>query len=126
LLYFEYGPWVALRTAILCAGQPFGAVADASIADRFQPCCSCSKPCVPACPATVHDGAGRQDLARCATHRHAGNCQSGCFSRRACPIGAEHRDGDGEHAHRHAFQLVTLQKWFGLGVWKFVPRFLRR
>jgi len=124
LLHPEYGPWVRVRAALLLDGRPFGPVADASITDRFQPCCSCAKPCVTACPASVHDGLGNQDLARCAEHRHLGGCASGCGSRRACPIGAEHRDHIGPDAHRYTHGILTTQRAFG-GVWRFVPRFLR-
>lgn len=126
LVHPEYGPWIAVRGAILVDGRPFGAVADASITDRFQPCCSCSRPCVSACPAHVHDGAGNQDLARCASHRHAGNCEPACSSRAACPVGASHRDGPEEFAHRHAHPLGALRRGFGLGVWRLVPTFLRQ
>ncbi len=125
LLHPEYGPWVRVRGAILCEGYPFGPVRDASIAERFQPCCACEKPCVAACPAGVHDGFGHHDLGRCAGHRHEGNCSTGCSSRAACPVGAQHRDEPGED-HRHAYPLPSLQRWFGLGLWRFVPRALRR
>src|SRR5262245_27755617 len=84
LLHPEFGPWVRVRAALLLDGRPFGPVADASITDRFQPCCSCAKPCLTACPASVHDGLGNQDLARCAEHRHSGGCASGCGCGRAC------------------------------------------
>lgn len=126
LLHPEYGPWVRVRGAILCEGHPFGEIQDASIADRFQPCCRCEKPCIAACPAGVHDGFGHQDLGRCADHRHQGNCGAGCSSRAACPVGAEHRDAPGENGHRHTHPLGSLQRWFGLGMWRYVPRALRR
>lgn len=126
LLHPQYGPWVAVRAALLIDGQPFGPVPDASITDRFQPCCGCNQPCVSACPANVHDGLGNQDLARCAAHRHEGNCAVGCTSRSACPVGSEHRDAPGERAHRHAHSMSAMQRGFGLGVWRFLPRFFRR
>lgn len=121
LLHPEFGPWVRIRAAVLADGQPFGPIADASLGDRFQPCCGCSRPCVAACPVGVHDGFGGQDLGRCATHRHVGNCESHCSSRSACPVGSEHRDGEREHAHRHGHPLSTMRRWFGLGVWRLLP-----
>ena len=121
LIHPEFGPWVRVRAAVLVEGAPFGAVDDASISERFQPCCGCSRPCVAACPAGVHDGLGGSDLARCAQHRHDGNCVSNCGSRSACPVGSEHRDGPGEHAHRHTHPLRSMQRWYGFGVWRFVP-----
>jgi len=125
LLHPEYGPWLRVRAALLLDGHPFGEVPDASITDRFHPCCSCDKPCVSACPPSVHDGFGKTDRGRCAKHRHDGGCGSGCQSRLACPIGSEHRDGDGPTLHAHSIGRRTMQRWFGLGIWRVVPRFLR-
>jgi hypothetical protein len=121
LLHPEFGPWVRIRAVVLADGQPFGPIPDGSIGHRFQPCCGCSRPCVAACPVGVHDGFGGQDLGRCATHRHDGNCATQCSSRSACPVGSEHRDGDGEHAHRHTQSLSAMRRWFGLGVWRWLP-----
>jgi epoxyqueuosine reductase len=125
LLHPEFGPWISLRAALLLEGRPFGDVADAALTD-WHPCCLCSKPCISACPVGVHDVRGNSDYERCANHRHAGNCTTGCSVRRACPVGAEHRYDAGEEAHRHAYSLFAMQRWFGLGRWRFVPRFLRR
>ena len=125
LLHPEFGPWVSVRAALLLDGRPFGPVADASITDRFQPCCSCARPCLTACPVSVHDGLGNQDLARCVEHRHLGGCASGCGSRRACPVGAEHRDHIGPDVHRYTYGVLTTQRALGSGVWRFLPRFLR-
>jgi hypothetical protein len=125
LLHPEFGPWVRVRAALLLDGRPFGPVADASITDQFQPCCSCAKPCLTACPVSVHDGLGNQDLTRCAEHRHRGGCISGCGSRRACPVGAEHRDHIGPDVHRYTRGILTAQRAPGAGVWRFLPRFLR-
>lgn len=124
LLHPEFGPWLRVRAAILCEGMPFGPVAEASIADRFHPCCGCPQPCVSACPATVHDGFGHHDLTRCCGHRQAGGCASACESRAACPLGSEHRDEEAA-GHRHTHELAAMQRWFGFGVWRFVPKVLR-
>lgn len=122
LLHPEFGPWLSLRALLLLDGEPFGTVANASIAHRFQPCCGCPQPCVTACAPRVFDGAGRSDLQRCGEHRHEGNCESGCGARLACPVGADHRDAPDEFAHRHGQTMVQLRKQFGLGAWRFVPR----
>ncbi len=121
LLHPEFGPWVRVRAAILCDGLPFGAVPDASIAEQFHPCCGCPQPCVTACPATVHDGMGQHDHARCGSHRLRGGCDTGCGSRSACPLGAEHRDDEALPVHRHTYELTSLQRWLGFGVWRVVP-----
>jgi hypothetical protein len=124
LLHPEYGPWLRVRVAVLCDGSPFGAVGDASISERFQPCSTCDRPCVRACPAAVHDHR-EQALAACASHRHGGGCTDGCASRGACPVGAHHRDEPAVALHGHSHELATLQRWYGLGPWRLVPKPLR-
>ena len=124
LLHPDYGPWLRVREALLVDGTPFGPIADASIADWFKPCCGCARPCLSACPQKVHDGFGRSDRCKCAEHRHAGGCGDGCESRMACPVGREHRD-DGPTLHAHSIGRRTMQRWYGLGAWRVVPRFLR-
>ncbi|HEX6813721.1 MAG TPA: hypothetical protein VF384_19025 [Planctomycetota bacterium] len=125
LLHPEFGPWLSVCAALLLDGRPFGPVVDASITDRFQPCCNCDKPCLTACPASVHDGFGNMDLDRCFGHRVLGGCASGCGSRRACPVGADHRDQIGPDVHRYTQAIVTTQRWLGWCFARFVPRFLR-
>ena len=124
-LHPEYGPWVRVRAALLLPGTPFGAIADASVVERFQPCCTCQRPCIAVCPSAVHDGEGNSDRARCAGHRHQGGCLSGCHSRIACPIGVEHADAEGSMVHAHSMSHRTMQRWFGLGLWRIVPRRFR-
>ena len=124
-LHPEYGPWVRMRAALLVPGTPFGEIADASIVDHFQPCCTCLRPCIAACPSAVYDGEGNSDRERCAGHRHQGGCLSGCHSRIACPIGVEHGDAEGFMVHAHSMSRRTMQRWFGLGWWRIVPRRFR-
>ncbi len=126
LLHPDYGPWVSVFGALLLPGRPFGEIADASISATFQPCCACPRPCLAACPAGVHDGQGGTDLRACAEHRHADHCADSCSVRRACPIGAEHRYEPEEERHRHRQRTQAMERDFGLGPWRFVPRFLRR
>lgn len=124
LLHPEFGPWVSLRAALLIHGQPFQAVA-CEQQQPFQPCLRCDRPCVAACPVQVFDGAGGRDLQRCARHRSTGNCAHGCDARRACPVGAEYRYSETEESYRQAYSQFQMQRHFGLGWWKFVPRALR-
>lgn len=126
LLHPDYGPWVSVVGVLAFEGNPFGALPDASLVDRFQPCCGCPRPCLDACPVGVHDGEGNSELHVCASHRHAGNCHDGCSVRRACPVGSDHRYGPQEEHHRQMHRLFALRRMFGLGAWRLVPRFLRR
>lgn len=125
LLHPTFGSWVSLRAALLLEGYPFGAVPDASLHAAWQPCSRCDRPCVTACPIGVHDGSGGSDFGRCAEHRDSGECATGCSARQACPVGVEHRYSTDEEAHRQAYNLFAMRKWYGLGIWRFVPRFLR-
>jgi hypothetical protein len=126
LLHPEFGPWLRVRAAFLLEGSPFGALPDAAITESFRPCDGCARPCVDACPPRIHDELGRSDRRRCAQSRRQGACASGCGSRRACPVGAEHADALDAPVHAHTKDLSALERWHGLGWWRFVPRGLRR
>ena len=125
LLHPDYGPWLRVRAALLLEGAPFGAPAAIDQGAGFQPCVTCSQPCVPACPPRALDGAGGSDRLRCAEHRSGGGCTAGCYSRMACPVGAEHADRPEAPVHAHSAEQAALQRRFGLGWWRFVPRALR-
>ena len=60
-------------------------------APAVQPCGTCAKPCLTACPATALTGAG-YDVARCHAHldQPAGSdcLNGGCLVRSTCPAGA--------------------------------------
>ncbi len=125
LLHPQFGPWVTVHGALLLSGRPFGAIADASIADAFHPCCQCARPCLPACPAGVHDGRGPSRFDRCHDHRSGGGCGSSCSVVRACPVGApaagpvvgeaeRHRLETAQLAFRHARGVfAALRRWLG-------------
>jgi hypothetical protein len=125
LLHPEYGPWLRMRGAICCDGLPFGPIEDASLVERFQPCNTCERPCVAACPAHGDEATTVADAAQCADHRHRGGCADACASRAACPVGIAHRDCAGEDMHRHGADLETVRRWMGLGPWGLVPKSLR-
>jgi hypothetical protein len=97
LLHPEYGPWLQLCGALLIDGRPFGEIGDASIADRFNPCCGCTKPCL-----ECEDVGGRRCL---------------------CPVGSEHRDV--HVAAKPAAPLPRVQSWCWTGALRMLPRFLR-
>jgi hypothetical protein len=91
LVHPEFGPWMALRAALLL---PFPVDAPRP-ADGFDPCPSCvDRPCISACPAGAV-GPGGWDVPRCAAHRLSATdgdgCDAGCHARIACVLAPEHR-----------------------------------
>jgi hypothetical protein len=117
---------VSFRFALLLEGvAPSKSLSRLPLSD-FHPCAGCDQRCVKACPAEVCVGGAVFAFDRCATHRHAGGCATGCEMRRACPCGAEHRYGAEEEAVRHAATLRGLERHYGLGWWQIVPRWARQ
>ncbi len=90
LVHPEFGPWIALRAALLL---PFRASA-ARPAEDFHPCPTCvERPCIAACPGGAI-GPGGWDVPCCAAHRLSGagdGCDAGCHARIACVYGQTHR-----------------------------------
>jgi hypothetical protein len=88
LVHPVYGPWMALRAAILV---PFLVTAPRP-AEGFDPCPTCiERACMPACPAQAVGDAG-WDIPRCAAHRQRDDgCESRCHARFDCVIGRAHR-----------------------------------
>jgi epoxyqueuosine reductase len=125
LLHPEYGPWLRIRAVLLVDGAPFGHTPATNIADSFQPCSVCHKPCVSACPSNVHDGYGHTDSESCLDHLEQGGCASGCHSRMACPVGAQHADLGGESLHGHAIAQRRAKQTFGLASLRKLMRQLR-
>jgi hypothetical protein len=126
LLHPRYGAHVSVRAALLLRGQPFGAIPDASIAAHFQPCSACARPCLNACPADVHDGAGHSRFERCHQHRRDGGCAPGCQVVRACPVGSAERPTAEIQLERHREEQQRFERRHGTGVWNAMRRALRR
>lgn len=105
LIHPEFGPWFALRAAALVPDDlpPSPALA-------FDPCPSCAKPCVAACPGGAMSASG-WDVPACTAHRLGeGDCGDGCHSRIACVYGAQHRYPVEELRHHQASALATMRR----------------
>jgi len=89
LVHPVYGPWIALRAAILVPAV----VTAPRPAAGFDPCPTCvERACMTACPAGAVDVSG-WDVGRCATQRSRNDdaCVSACHARFACVVGRAHR-----------------------------------
>jgi len=92
LVHPIYGPWMALRAAILVRGR----LEAPRPADGFDPCPTCrERSCITACPAGAVGPAG-WNVPRCAAHRARPDdpCAMRCHARVACVLGPEHRYPD--------------------------------
>ena len=88
LVHPEYGPWIALRAAIVVPEV----VTASRPADDFDPCPTCvERPCIAACPVGAVGPQG-WDVPRCVAHRlaDASHCADGCTARIACVYGRPH------------------------------------
>jgi hypothetical protein len=100
LVHPTFGPWIALRAAVLLPVV----VEAARPADGFDPCPTCvERACMPACPAGAI-GDGGWDIPRCAAHRLRDDdeCAARCHARFDCVIGREHRQAPEELAYHQS------------------------
>jgi len=106
LIHPEFGPWIALRGALLV-----DAVARAPRpAAGFDPCAVCrERPCVAVCPAAAVTAAG-WDPGRCIDHRlaHDADCRISCGARDACVYGRAHRYSPDALAHHHGRAFAVM------------------
>lgn len=111
LVHPVYGPWFALRAAILVrekleAPRP---------AEGFDPCSSCSgRPCIPACPGCAVTAAG-WSVPRCGAHRGRPDdpCATRCHARVACVLAPEHRYPDDALAYHQRRAREPLLRFSG-------------
>lgn len=122
LLHPEFGPWISMRAALVLYEE---LPVDPPLED-FTPCSECLAPCLETCPAKAVTTPGLKDDERCASFRSVGGCEHGCDVRAACVYGREHAYGVEERAFRNAYVRFELERYYGLGRWRFVPAFLRR
>lgn len=88
LVHPEYGPWMALRAAVLLPD-----VVPPTPLPSFDPCPTCvERPCIAACPAGAVGPAG-WDVPGCMAHRlrPVDDCAGGCHARIDCVLGRAHR-----------------------------------
>ncbi len=104
-----FGTWMSLRAAIITDAE--FAEYDGPL-EGFDPCPSCDKPCIAACPAhTVSENGW--DWRACMEWRlDTDVCSERCASRVACPWGSRERYSPEQMAYHHSFVLKSVRAWF--------------
>ena len=79
---------------------------------EFDPCPSCDKPCIAACPENTISETG-WDWEACMKYRMKEPvCSSNCASRRACPYGKETQYSEEQLEYHHNFVLRNVRNYF--------------
>lgn len=128
-LHAHYGPWFAYRALVktirplqnhdsTTAIRKAEAIKNAGNHRNFHiatsPCISCeTNACVSACPGNAVSVKTNFDISLCANYRVKENsiCKERCHARNACPVGAEYRYSDEQHAYHMTHALQALVKW---------------
>jgi len=106
-----YGPWMALRAALLI-NQEFRA---APTAAGFDPCPTCvERACMAACPASAVSVQKGWDIPACVQHRLrvTANCVDYCHARFDCVYGREHRYPLDELQYHQRTSFAEMRKYF--------------
>ena len=109
LIHPEFGPWIALRGALLVDAD----LTAARPAAHFDPCSGCvERPCITACPAAAVSHPGGWDVGRCIDHRiaHASDCPDRCEARVACVYGRAHRYPADAMMHHHHRAFAVMRR----------------
>lgn len=111
LVHPEFGPWMALRGAILVDEAPPAARPAAG----FDPCPTCrDRPCVDACPARAVAWPAGWDVPACVAFRVAraddNPCVDRCHARVACVYGRRHRYPDDALAYHHERAFAVMRR----------------
>ncbi len=112
-----YGPWMALRAAILIDQnlKALPALSVPAVAQGFDPCPTCvERPCLAACPAQAISAEKGWDVPSCAQHRlHVPtDCIDRCHARYHCVYGREHRYPEDELEYHQRLSFATLRAYF--------------
>jgi hypothetical protein len=110
LIHPEYGPWIALRGALVVDGLALVAPRPAA---GFDPCPTCvERPCVTACPAAAVSVERGWDFGRCVDHRIArdADCRDRCEARVACVYGRAHGYPAAALVHHHHRAFAVMRR----------------
>jgi epoxyqueuosine reductase len=111
MIHPHYGPWIALRAAVLldqeCAAPP--------VAAGFDPCPTCTeRACITACPARAISSEKGWDIPACVQHRLqvTTDCIDSCQARYHCVYGREHRYPLDELRYHQRQSFAAMRKYF--------------
>jgi epoxyqueuosine reductase QueG len=105
-----YGPWMALRAALLI-NQEIHAEPTAA---GFDPCPTCvERACMAACPASAISAQKSWDIPACVQHRlcETTNCVDYCHARFDCVYGREHRYPLDELQYHQRWSFAEMRKY---------------
>lgn len=111
VIHPHYGPWIALRAAVL-VDQELDAPPPAK---GFNPCPTCvERPCVAACPAGAIDPEQGWDIPACVRRRLriTADCVDYCRARFDCIYGREHRYPLDELQYHQRRSFAEMRKYF--------------
>lgn len=106
-----YGPWMALRAAVLLNLE----LSLPPQASGFDPCPTCvERPCISSCPASAINTAKGWDIPSCVQHRlqHQKDCAEYCHARYNCVYGREHRYPLDELQYHQRQSFAEMRKYF--------------
>lgn len=111
VIHPEYGPWLALRAALLIDQTLYTPPA----APGFDPCPTCrERSCMAACPATAVSPEKGWDIPTCVQHRlrSPSDCTNHCHARYDCIYGRAHRYPPDELQYHQQRSFAEMRKYF--------------
>jgi len=111
VIHPEYGPWLALRAALLIDQDLYAP----PTAPGFDPCPTCrERACMAACPASAVSAEKGWDIPACVRHRLRlpGDCTNHCHARYDCVYGRAHRYPPDELQYHQQRSFTEMRKYF--------------
>jgi epoxyqueuosine reductase QueG len=111
VIHPHYGPWLALRAALLIDQELYAP----PVAAGFDPCPSCTeRTCISACPASAVSVENKWDIPACVHHRlkAESDCVDRCYARYECVYGREHRYPPDELRYHQQRSFAEMRKHF--------------
>ncbi len=106
-----YGPWLALRAALLIDRE----LSTLPLAPGFNPCPTCrERACMTACPAGAVSTEKGWDIPACVQHRLQvrNDCVNYCYARYDCVYGRAYRYPPDELAYHQQRSFAEMRKYF--------------